>query len=162
MAKFITNLIKDGPLAGQAGKKSRKIEKNRKKSKKIEKNRKKSKKIENRTNPVEPPCLLVWLLYAFGLKQSCLGQWHTPLSRASFPFSFYSFWSPRHYVGGLMFVGLSVSFCFSFGCQELKWFVHVGWWRIWRTDVLECAGASRGSLGWGSVCYKVFGHMGIK
>ena len=49
MAKFITNLAKDGPLAGQAGgetrkifKKSRTIEKQRENYRKIEKQRKQS------------------------------------------------------------------------------------------------------------------------
>ena len=44
--------------------------------------------------------VLVWLFCAFESNQSCLGRWHTLLSRASFPFRFYSLWPPRHYVRG--------------------------------------------------------------
>ena len=44
--------------------------------------------------------VLVWLFCAFDLNQSCLGRWHTLLSRASFPFRFYSLWPPRHYLRG--------------------------------------------------------------
>ena len=43
MAKFITNLIEDGPLAGTAGKKTRKNEKKRKHTRKNETKREKTK-----------------------------------------------------------------------------------------------------------------------
>ena len=72
------------------------------------------------TEPVEPPCLLFWLLCAYGLSQSSVGRWHTPLSRASCPFSFYSFRSPCHHVGRLMLLGLSIFCCLFFDCRQLK------------------------------------------